>query len=77
MMQHLCCHDVGGNINATKKNTGAVLTISKEVCVKVNTELTKYVYMSHHHSARENHDNVKNDKFKMGVTVTEFSFMMK
>jgi outer membrane translocation and assembly module TamA len=47
---------MGGDINAAKKNTGAVLDTSKEVGLEVNTEWTKNVYMSHHHNVRENHD---------------------
>jgi hypothetical protein len=37
---------VGGNTDAIKKNTEALLDASKEVGLEVNTEKTKYMLMS-------------------------------
>jgi hypothetical protein len=39
---------IGENINTTKKRTGDA---SKEVGLEVNTEKTKYMFMSHYHNA--------------------------
>lgn len=47
---------IDANSNTTKKNTEAVLTDSREVCVEVNTaKKTKYMstVMSRRHNARQ------------------------
>jgi len=36
-----------------KKNTEAQLDTSKEVVLELNAEKTKYILMSHHHSAEQ------------------------
>jgi hypothetical protein len=38
-----------------KKNTEVLLHVSKEVCLEVNTEKAKYMFMSHHRTTGQNH----------------------
>jgi hypothetical protein len=66
------------NINIIKKNTEALLDVSKEVGVEVNTEKTKYMFMSHCQTTGQNHymkvanksfENVTKLKY-LGRTVT-------
>jgi hypothetical protein len=42
------------NINTLKKNTEALLQASREVCLKVNKEETKYMVTSQHQNAGQN-----------------------
>jgi ribosomal protein S2 len=39
-----------------KKNTQTLIDASKEVCLEVNTEKTKYMLLPRHQNAEENHD---------------------
>jgi hypothetical protein len=66
------------NISTIKKNIEALSDASKEVKLEVNTQKIKYMFMPHHHNARQNH-NIKthNQFFKyvtnfkyLGMTVT-------
>jgi hypothetical protein len=47
---------VGGIIGTKKINTEDIIDASKEVGLEVNTEKTKYMLLSRHQNARENHD---------------------
>jgi hypothetical protein len=47
---------LGNNIDAIKKNTETSFDASKEVGLEVNTEKTKYMLLSRHQSAGQNHD---------------------
>jgi hypothetical protein len=70
---------LGDNIDTIKKNTETLIGVSKEVCLEVNAEKTKYILTSHHQNAGQNHDikigdrsyeNVAQFKY-LGTTVTD------
>jgi hypothetical protein len=44
------------NIETIKKNTQILFDASKEVGLEVNTEKTKYMLLSRHQNAGQNHD---------------------
>jgi hypothetical protein len=47
---------LGDNIHTTKKNTENLIDASKEVSLNVNAEKSKYMLLSHHQNAQQNHD---------------------
>jgi hypothetical protein len=52
-------HDVnpkGDNINTIKKTTGTLTDDCKEAGLEVNAEKTKYMLLSRHQNARQNHN---------------------
>jgi hypothetical protein len=49
-------NQLGDNIDTIKRNTQKLIDASKEIGVEANTEKTKYILLSHHHNARQNHD---------------------
>jgi hypothetical protein len=57
--QLVCANDMnllGDNINTIKKDTKSLIDASKEVGLEVNTEKTKYISLSRHQNAGQNHD---------------------
>jgi hypothetical protein len=53
------------NITVIKKNAEAVLDASKEIGLEVNSEKTKYMFMSHHQTAgQNNYIKVANKSFE-------------
>jgi hypothetical protein len=55
----VCADDVsilGYNIVTVKKNTQTLINASKEIGLEVNTDNTKYMLLSHHQNAGQNHD---------------------
>jgi hypothetical protein len=63
------------NINIIKKNTGTLLEASKEVSVEVNTEKTKYMVMSCHHNAGQNHNLMTANKTLENVAKFKYAAM--
>jgi hypothetical protein len=53
-------------MDTIKKNTETLIDASKEVSLEVNTEKTKYMLLSRHQNAGQNHD------IKIGSTVQIF-----
>jgi hypothetical protein len=56
--QLVCVDDVNlleDNTNTMKKHVEALIDTNKEVCLEVNTEKTKYMLLSHHQNAGQNH----------------------
>jgi hypothetical protein len=54
----VCADDVNllsKNVNTINTDTGALLDASKEVSLEVNTERTKYMFMSGHQTAGQNY----------------------
>jgi hypothetical protein len=47
---------LGDNIDTIKKNTETLIDVSKKVGQEVNTEKTKYMLMSRHQNAGQNHN---------------------
>jgi ribosomal protein S2 len=47
---------LGDNIDTTKKNTETLIEANKEVGLEVNTEKTKYMFLSRCQNAGQNHD---------------------
>jgi hypothetical protein len=58
-MRHISCWStdyvnlLGDNRDTIKKSTETVIDASKEVGLEVNTEKTKYAFLSHHHNASQ------------------------
>jgi hypothetical protein len=46
----------GDNIDTIKKNMETLIDTSKEVDLEANTKKTKYMLLSHHQNAGQNHD---------------------
>jgi hypothetical protein len=69
---------LGDNIDAIKKNTEHLTDASKEVGLEVHAEKTKYMLLSHHQNAEQNHDTKTANRFfdnmaqfrYLGTTVT-------
>jgi hypothetical protein len=74
----VCADDVyilGGGIRAIKKNTEALLVGSKEICLEVNADKTKYMVISRDQNAGLSH-NIKfyNSSFE---GLEEFKYLGK
>jgi hypothetical protein len=54
---------LGDNIDTIKKNIETLADASKEVGQETNAEKTKYMLLSLHQNAWQNHDNIIADKF--------------
>jgi hypothetical protein len=76
---------LGDNIHTIKTRTQTLTDVSKEVGLEVNTEKTKYILLSHHQTAEQNHDikmgnrcfeNVKQFKY-LGTMITNQNLIQK
>jgi hypothetical protein len=47
---------VGDNIDTIEKKKETLIDASKEVGLEVNTKKTKYMFLSRHQNAGQNHD---------------------
>jgi hypothetical protein len=47
---------LGDNTDTVKKNTETLIDTIKRVILEVNAEKTKYMLLSRHQNARQNHD---------------------
>jgi hypothetical protein len=54
---------LGDNADTMKKNTETLIDTSKEVGLEVNTKKTKYMLLSHHQCAGQNHDIKTSHKY--------------
>jgi nitrous oxide reductase len=50
------------NIDTIKKNTETLVDARREVSLEVNAEKTKYMLLSRHHNAGQNHDIKRNNR---------------
>jgi hypothetical protein len=64
---------MGENIDTILKNTEAIFDASKNVCLEVNPEKTKYMLMSHYQKAEQKHSiKIANRPFE---DVAKFNYM--
>jgi hypothetical protein len=64
---------LGDNIDTIQKNTETVTEASKKVGLEVNTEKTKYMLLSHHQNAGQNHNiQIADRSFE---TVAQFKYL--
>jgi hypothetical protein len=74
---------LGENMNIIKKNAEALLDASKEIGLEVNSEKTKYMFMSRHQTVgQSNYIRVANKSFEkvakfkyLGATLTDQNYI--
>jgi hypothetical protein len=58
---------MGGSIHTKKKNRYALVIVSKEIGLEVNTDITKYMVMSRDQNAGRSHStNINNNSYGRG-----------
>jgi hypothetical protein len=66
---------LGDDIDTIKKNTETLIGASKEVGLEVNTEKAKYMLISHHENAGQNHNiKIANRSFE---NMAKFNYLGK
>jgi ABC-type siderophore export system fused ATPase/permease subunit len=62
---------LGDNTNTIQKNTQTSLDARKEVGLEVNTEKSKYMFLSRHQEVGQNHDIKTANRCSENVAVTD------
>jgi hypothetical protein len=64
---------LGGSVHAVKRNTEALVAVTKEIGLEVNADKTKYIVMSRDQNGERNHSiKIDNISFQM---VEEFKYL--
>jgi hypothetical protein len=64
---------LGDNIDTIKKNSGTLIDASKEVCLEIKVERTKYMLLSSHQNVGQNRDiKIANRSFE---NVSQFKYL--
>jgi hypothetical protein len=62
---------LGGNVNTIEKKTVTLIDAGKEVGLEANTEETKYMLLSRHQNAGQNHDIKTGNRCFENVAINE------
>jgi hypothetical protein len=68
---------LGNNIETIKKNAKTVIDASKGVGLEVNSEKTRYILLSHHQNAGQNHNIEVINNCRSFGNVAKFKYLEK